>query len=187
MVGFEVEGVEVLGIVVGIEVDGESDGDPDGVAVGDAVVGYDVLEYGLHLTLIPDTATHSSKSLLTFILNLILKSSYAAISGITETIRTVYHAMFMPHLLYGLAVWGGCGKTNCDKVRRIHRRTLNLTLSHGKTKLLHYDQLYEKTCLGLFHRYAFTDPDGHFHTEIKGLLPIHTLARVMAAIVLLMF
>ena len=70
-------------------------------------------------------------------------------------IKQLYYALFHSRMAYGVAVWGGSGVTNVNKIRSICNSTRNIfcnKIPANSPKVLTYDDFYALSCLTLFRR-----------------------------------
>ena len=91
-------------------------------------------------------------------------------------LRQVYFALFQSVLMYGLTVWGGCGKTNRGKIKCIQRRAFKL-LDNLPLRVWHplpFDHLYVYNVAIQFHRLLLGfELEPYFHQRIADLVPDH--------------
>ena len=88
----------------------------------------------------------------------------------------VYFALFQSVLSYGIAVWGGCGRTNRGRIEGVQRRAFKL-LNKLPPQLQHplsFENLYLYNVSIQFHRLLSGDElSNHFQAKINNLLPDH--------------
>ena len=90
-----------------------------------------------------------------------------------------FFALFQSVLSYGIAVWGGCGKTNRGKIEAIQRRAFKLLdkLPYNVQHPLSFEKLYIYNILPKFHAIlSGCEVSNYFHNTIISLLPDHTHA-----------
>ena len=92
-------------------------------------------------------------------------------------LRQVYFALFQSVLSYGIAVWGGCGRTTRGRIERVQRRAFKL-LDKLPPQLQHplsFENLYLYNVSCQFHRPLSGDElSNHFQAKINNLLPDHS-------------
>ena len=78
-----------------------------------------------------------------------------------KSLKILYSSLILPHLQYGLAVWGGCSNQNRKRIITIQKRVTRVISksfysSHTEPRMkkfgmLKFDDLYEQQCLTLIH------------------------------------
>ena len=94
-------------------------------------------------------------------------------------LRQMFFALFQSVLSYGIAVWGGCGKTNRGKIGAILRRAFKLLdrLPDNVQHPLPFEKLYIYNILPTFDTIlSGCEVSNYFHNRISSLLPDHTYA-----------
>ena len=95
-------------------------------------------------------------------------------------LKTLYHSILYPHLIYGIIVWGNCGIVNINRVNRIHRRAVRLIEVSNYTPEAHPCSLLSvKSIINYFtalkfHKCIYAINHSYFSNKINNLLPIHT-------------
>ena len=91
-------------------------------------------------------------------------------------IKQLYYALFHSRMAYGVAVWGGSGVTNVNKIRSICNSTRNIfcnKIPANSPKVLTYDDVYALSCLTLFRRMSCGGGGEYFRNKIATLVPNH--------------
>ena len=91
-------------------------------------------------------------------------------------IKQLYYALFHSRMAYGVAVWGGSGVTNVNKIRSICISTRNIfcnKMPANSPKVLTYDDVYAFSYLTLFHRMSCRVGGEYFRNKIATLVPNH--------------
>ena len=89
----------------------------------------------------------------------------------------MYYALFNSRMAYGVAVCGGSGVTNINKIRSICNSTRNIfcnKIPANSPKVLTYDDVYALSCLTLFRRMSCGGGGEYFRNKIATLVPNHT-------------
>lgn len=90
-------------------------------------------------------------------------------------IKLLYFSMLYPHIIYGICVWGGCGVTNTNKIKRLQNRAISMFVNKVTCRFppLLFTDIYRLRCLCLFHRLVYGDHNVYFKNKIVDLVPVH--------------
>ena len=87
--------------------------------------------------------------------------------------KSIYYSLFQSLLSYCIVIFGGCGKTNRDKLSKIVDRAQSLL--HESVQLpMSYDNLYLYHLLTQFHKYLTGPISSRFQNRINDHIPRHT-------------
>ena len=143
------------------------------------------LKFKAHITLLCAKLAQASGML--FPLNNILPR---------HTLITLYHALFLPHLMYGIEIWFGIFSVNDDRIFKLQKKAIRaiFALPYGhhtsdffkQMKVLKVHDLYKLRALTFAYGNDMnTQSDMHHHhtRNIDDLvLPLHRRARTQSAI-----
>ena len=94
----------------------------------------------------------------------------------SEILRNIYYALYYSKLVYAMAVWGGSGSTNINKISRSNNSTIDLfkRALHDNMRLpMQYNDVY-KISLSIFHNYKTKfDMHDNFYRKNTNLIPQH--------------
>ena len=123
------------------------------------------LNYNEHLSVL------STK--LNCVIGVIRKISYDVPA---EVLKLLYFSLFYPHLIYCVAVWGGCGKTNVGKINRVNDRICSLFSNIYNCKFVpcRFQQIYDCFLLSIFHIFLTNHSHNpYFSDKLSDLMPTH--------------
>ena len=104
-----------------------------------------------------------------------------------QILRSLYYAIFYPHLIYGIVIWGRCGITNINRIKRIHKRAekligQRLKLTDSTNIFLTVDNVITFFIALKFFKCIHFNNHSYFTQKLLQFLPDHShLTRAMSS------
>ena len=89
-------------------------------------------------------------------------------------LKTIYFSLFYSRLIYGITIWGGCGETNINRIRKLQDRASSLIVNYAPNKsMLHFDAVYKYFSVCKFQKCLYQSHSQYFSDKITELFPTH--------------